>query len=90
MKTRLDMGTDQVPQMTHPKYMGSKYGSFYMICPISRYVNEPLIIHSFGCCKTFVSTLYFLCKELDLNMLQLNIGLHYVIYLNGITNVAVE
>jgi hypothetical protein len=57
MKTGLDMGTNQVPQMTHPKYMGSKDGSFYMVFPISRYESEPLIIHSFGCCKTFVSTL---------------------------------
>jgi hypothetical protein len=57
MKTGLEMGTDEVPQMTHPKYMGSKDGPFYMICPITRYKNESFIIHSFGCCKTFVSTL---------------------------------
>jgi hypothetical protein len=57
MKIRLKMGIDQVPQMTHPKYMGSNYGPFYMIFLISRYANEPLIRRSFGCCKTFVSTL---------------------------------
>jgi hypothetical protein len=57
MKTILEMGTNQVPQMTHPKYMGSKDCPFNKIFPISRYVDEPLIMRSFGCCKTFVSTL---------------------------------
>jgi hypothetical protein len=41
MKIECKMGTGQVPQMTHKKYMGRKDGPFDMICPISRYAMSP-------------------------------------------------